>query len=203
MVRLDGEQHGATTKENQKDQTMKVIFDLDGTLANIDHRLHFVQGDSKDWDGFYAACGDDTPKSAIVELALMCDDAGHEIIISSGRSAKVRGETEAWLEAHGIPYAQLLMRPDGSFVPDQALKKAWLDQGKLGDKADILFVVEDRDRMVKMWRDQGLTCLQVEQWVEEGEVSFPLKKIEQARLMAKFISDTKQDQRFNEWSARQ
>lgn len=182
---------------------MKVIFDLDGTLANIDHRLHFVQGDSKDWDGFYAACVDDSPKPAIVELALMCDDAGHEIIISSGRSAKVRGETEAWLAAHGVPYKQLLMRPDGSFVPDQALKKAWLDQGKLGDKSDILFVVEDRDRMVKMWRDQGLTCLQVEQWVEEGEVSFPLKKIEQARLMAKFITDTKQDQRFNEWSARQ
>lgn len=182
---------------------MKVIFDLDGTLANIDHRLHHVQNGNKDWDGFYKACVHDSPKTPIVELALMCDDAGHEIIISSGRSENVRAETEAWLEKHGIPYAQLLMRPDGSFVPDQALKKAWLDQGKLGDKADILFVVEDRDRMVKMWRDQGLTCLQVEQWVEEGEMSFPLKKIEQARLMAKFISDTKQDQRFNEWSARQ
>ncbi len=182
---------------------MKVIFDLDGTLANIDHRLHFVQNGNKDWDGFYAACVDDVPKPAIVELALMCDDAGHEIIISSGRSENVRAETVAWLEAHGVPYSALLMRPNGSFVPDQALKKAWLDQGKLGAKEDILFVVEDRDRMVKMWRDQGLTCLQVEQWVEEGEVSFPLKKIEQARLMAKFISDTKQDQRFNEWCARQ
>lgn len=182
---------------------MKVIFDLDGTLADIDHRLHFVQGDSKDWDGFYAACIVDSPKMPIIELARMCDDARHEIIISSGRSAKVRDKTENWLATHEVPYKQLLMRPDGSFVPDQALKKAWLDQGKFGDKNDILFVVEDRDRMVKMWRDQGLTCLQVAQWVEEGEVSFPLKKIEQARLMAKFITDTKQDQRFNEWRSRQ
>lgn len=181
---------------------MKVIFDLDGTLADINHRLHFVQDGNKDWDGFYKACIHDTPKTPIVELALMCDDAGHEIIISSGRSENVRTETEKWLAQHGIVYAQLLMRPDACFVPDQALKKAWLDQGLLGDLNDILFVVEDRDRMVKMWRDQGLTCLQVEQWVEEGEVSFPLKKIELARDMAKFISDTKQDQRFNEWRSR-
>ncbi len=182
---------------------MKVIFDLDGTLADIDHRLHFVQNGNKDWDGFYAACVDDKPKAAIIELALMCDDAGHEIIISSGRSENVRAQTEAWLEKHGVNYATLLMRPDACFVPDQALKKAWLDQGLLGAKEEILFVVEDRDRMVKMWRDQGLTCLQVEQWVEEGEVSFPLAKVKQAQLMAKFISDTKQDQRFNEWSSRQ
>lgn len=180
-----------------------VIFDLDGTLADIDHRLHFVKDGNKDWDGFYAACVDDLPKAAIIELALMCDDAGHEIIISSGRSENVRAQTEEWLAKHGVVYKTLLMRPNGSFIPDQALKKAWLDQGVLGRKEDILFVVEDRDRMVKMWRDQGLVCLQVDQWVEEGEVSFPLKKIEQAQLMAKFISDTKQDQRFNEWSARQ
>ncbi len=182
---------------------MKVIFDLDGTLANIDHRLHFVQNGNKDWDGFYAACVHDTPKAPIVELALMCADARHDIIISSGRSEKVRRQTITWLLQHKIPYAYLFMRPNGCFVPDTALKKAWLEQGIFGKKEDILFVVEDRDSMVKMWRGQGLTCLQVEQWVEEGEVSFPLKKIEQARLMAKFITDTKQDQRFNEWSSRQ
>lgn len=180
-----------------------VIFDLDGTLADIDHRLHFVKDGNKDWDGFYKACVDDKPKAAIIELALMCDDAGHEIIISSGRSENVRAETESWLAKHGVVYKALLMRPNGSFVPDQIIKKLWLDQGALGPKEDILFVVEDRDSMVKMWREQGLVCLQCDQWVEEGETSFPLKKIEQARLMAKFITDTKQDQRFNEWSARQ
>lgn len=182
---------------------MKVIFDLDGTLADINHRLHFVQNGNKDWDGFYKACLGDTPKLPIVELAAMCDDAGHEIIISSGRSENVRAETEAWLAQHGILYGTLLMRPDACFVPDQALKKAWLDQGLLGAIEDILFVVEDRDRMVKMWRDQGLTCLQVEQWVEEGEVSMSLKKVEKARLMEKFIMDTRQEDRFNEWSSRQ
>lgn len=176
-----------------------VIFDLDGTLADIDHRLHFVQGDSKDWDAFYAACVDDTPKQNIIELLNCMNDAGHGIVISSGRSAQTLEATNQWLKKYGVVYDAIYMRPEGCYVPDQALKKAWLDEGKFGPKENILFVVEDRDRMVQMWRGAGLTCLQVEQWTEEGEVSYPLKKIEMANDMARFITQTKQDQRFHDW----
>lgn len=176
-----------------------VIFDLDGTLANIDHRLHHVQNGNKNWDAFYKACPDDGPIDPIIELARMCDDAGHAVVISSGRSENVRAETEAWLDKHGVNYARLFMRPNQCFVPDQALKKAWLDEGLFGPKENILFVVEDRDRMVQMWRQQGLLTLQCAQWIEEGEVSFPLKKIELARDMAKYITATGQDARFNQW----
>jgi phosphoglycolate phosphatase-like HAD superfamily hydrolase len=177
-----------------------VIFDLDGTLADINHRLPFVQNGRKEWDAFYKACPADGPKHDIIELARMCEDAGHHIIISSGRSADVEAVTVDWLKKHKVPYNELHMRPNACFTPDQALKKAWLDQGKFGPKENILFVVEDRDRMVQMWRQQGLTVLQVEQWVEEGEQSFPLKKIELARNMAKYISATGQDARFNQWT---
>jgi phosphoglycolate phosphatase-like HAD superfamily hydrolase len=176
-----------------------VIFDLDGTLADINHRLHFVQNGNKQWDEFYKACPNDGPKEPIIELARMCDDAGHTIVISSGRSENVRQETIDWLEKHNINYARLFMRPDNCYVKDTILKKNWLDEGLFGPKENILFVVEDRDSMVEMWRKQGLTCLQVERWIEEGEMSFPLKKIEMARNMAKFISATDQDKRFNDW----
>lgn len=183
---------------------MKVaVFDLDDTLADINHRLHFVQNGNKEWDKFYAACPADGPKHDIIELARMCQDAGHQIIISSGRSENVRQQTEKWLDDHVVPYHKLLMRPNSCFTPDNALKKAWLDGGVFGPKENILFVVEDRDKMVQMWRQQGLTCLQVEQWVEEGEISFPLKKIELARSMAKFISATGQDARFHDWQRAQ
>jgi phosphoglycolate phosphatase-like HAD superfamily hydrolase len=43
-----------------------VIFDLDGTLCDISHRLHFIENGNKDWDGFYAACPDDVPKPAMI-----------------------------------------------------------------------------------------------------------------------------------------
>lgn len=39
---------------------MFVVFDLDGTLADGDHRLHHITGETKDWRAFFAACGDDS-----------------------------------------------------------------------------------------------------------------------------------------------
>jgi hypothetical protein len=176
-----------------------VIFDLDGTLADINHRLHHIKGDNKNWNSFFADCVHDVPKPAIIELAAMCDDAGHRVIISSGRSEAVRAETVKWLEDQGVIYAQLHMRPDNCYIKDTALKNAWLNQGVFGPIDDILFVVEDRDSLVQMWRGAGLICLQVEQWVEEGEQSFPIRKIELARQMAKFISATGQEDRFYTW----
>lgn len=37
-----------------------IIVDLDGTLANIDHRLHYIKQNKPDWNAFYGACKDDT-----------------------------------------------------------------------------------------------------------------------------------------------
>lgn len=62
-----------------------VIFDLDGTLCDITHRLHFIEGDNKDWDGFYKACPADIPKPAIIELAAMCDDAAGQRLRQDSR----------------------------------------------------------------------------------------------------------------------
>lgn len=185
--------------EMRKMTSNTVIFDLDGTLCDITHRLHHIEGDNKNWKAFYADCPKDEPKPAIIEIAKMCHYDDYRVIISSGRSENVRAETESWLEKWDVPFDELHMRPDNCYVPDTALKKTWLDQGVFGPIEDILFVVEDRDTMVQMWRSVGLTCLQVAQWVEEGHQSFPIKKINLARDMAKFISATGQDKRFQEW----
>ncbi len=176
-----------------------ILFDLDGTICDITHRLHHVKDGNKNWDAFYRDCIKDAPKNDIIEFLHCMNDADHKILIVSGRSDQVRAETEDWLERHDIPYEALHMRPNGSYVPDNALKKAWLDQGVFGPKENILFVVEDRDRMVKMWRACGLTCLQVDQWDEEGEVSHPVAKIRLAADMAEFISSQRMDDRFNQW----
>ena len=114
-----------------------VIFNLSDTSCIITHWLH-----------------------PIIELVRMCDDAGHQIIISSGRPERARQETVECLEVHDLVYATLLMRPDGSSMSDSELKKAWLDQGVFGPKENILFVVEDSKDIAQMWRDAGLTCLQ-------------------------------------------
>lgn len=136
-----------------------IIFDLDGTLADIKHRVHYVlrPNKDKDWDSFHKACVNDMPIVPIMELLDSFQAMGYEIIIFSGRSDIVKKETLEWLEHWGVMFNRLKMRKHGDFTPDDELKKRWL---KDMNKDDILFVVDDRDRVVKMWRDEGLTCLQ-------------------------------------------
>jgi hypothetical protein len=102
---------------------------------------------------------------ATLELLLA---AGCEVQIFSGREDSVRKETVAWLTQHtslNMKTTTLLMRPTGDSTPDDVLKKRWLDDMLVSDKARLVAVFEDRDRMVKMWRAAGVPCFQV----AEGE----------------------------------
>ncbi len=151
-----------------------VIFDLDGTLALIGHRKHFVECDKKDqdWDAFYEGCDKDDPNPDIFELFRNLTDNTrdpenekdiYKVLIFSGRSEVVREKTIIWLRSHtgfGTDYLNgiLKMRPAGDFTPDDELKKKWAEE--LGIHR-IAMVFDDRDKVVKMWRSLGLTCLQV------------------------------------------
>lgn len=138
------------------------LFDLDGTLADIEHRRHLVRDGGHRWDEFYRECVNDVPNLAVVHLARMVESYGHDIVILSGRSDVVREETKAWLRDNGVPYTNLLMRPAGDSTPDQVLKREWLWTWVLHRyaKHEIIFVVDDRQKVVDMWRAEGLTCLQ-------------------------------------------
>ena len=140
------------------------IFDLDGTLALIEHRRHFVSNGNSDWRGFFAACVDDEPFTAVLETLLNLAATGAEVWIWSGRSDEVREQTEAWLYANQVPASiipSLRMRSAGDHQPDEKLKAAWLASLSPEDRGRIVAIFEDRDRMVKLWRDNGIACFQV------------------------------------------
>ena len=140
---------------------MIVIFDLDGTLSDADHRLHYIKGEDRDWDGFYAAAKDDAPNTPVIQTCQALADE-HYISIWTGRSDAVKSDTESWLDQYSVPFDKLYMREKGDHTEDNVLKKQWLDDDfPDGDYSDILCAFEDRDRMVKMYRDLGITCLQV------------------------------------------
>lgn len=143
------------------------IFDLDGTLALIDHRRAIL--DEKDdphrWRRFYAACGEDEPNPPVIDtmerLRLVAD-----VWIFSGRSAEVRDLTIAWLTTHTSFLhhdldTALVMRQEGDHRPDDALKREFLDRMLVDDQRRLVAVFDDRDRVVKMWRDAGVPCFQV------------------------------------------
>jgi hypothetical protein len=137
------------------------IFDLDGTLALIDHRKHFITGDVKDWDAFFAACVYDKPNHAVIDILHAVDEGANlDVWIWTGRSDSVRVETDAWLRSNSI-FVPIKMRKEGDRRDDIELKAAWLDDLAPSDRRRIAATFEDRDRVVAMWRSKGITCFQV------------------------------------------
>lgn len=60
------------------------LFDIDGTLSDLTHRLHHIQKEPKDWNAFFDGCGDDAPIKHIVNLAISLDDAeGPDVVFWS------------------------------------------------------------------------------------------------------------------------
>lgn len=157
-----------------------VIFDLDGTLADIEIRRKMSIKNTKnmDWDKFFHPDNIqyDKPVHAIINLAQTYDELGYKVVIFSGRNDRSWKETKDWLKTHNVPYDLLVMRPDKfksksfpvadgnpatsdmRYMPDEILKKKMLDT--FVDIDDVLFVVDDRQKVVDMWRDLGLVVLQ-------------------------------------------
>lgn len=139
------------------------IFDLDGTLALTEHRQHLLDGDKPNWDGFFEACVWDEPNTAVIKTMQSLYHSGCEIWIWSGRSDAVRDKTNAWLSQNDLSYACsfLRMRKDGDFTPDDELKLSWLHELTPQDEARLVAIFDDRDKVVKMWRENGIPCFQV------------------------------------------
>lgn len=152
---------------------MKVIFDLDGTLADIRHRVHFVRDGARDYDAFFAACVDDVLYEHVAKTFIAHFKAGHVVEIWSARSDKVRVETERWLSQNGIhPQFLTHMRADGDMTEDAALKRSWLHELHPDDWPSIVY--DDRQRVVDMWRAEGIPCFQVtENWEAEERIFAP------------------------------
>lgn len=133
-----------------------VIFDIDGTLANIDHRLHHVKDKPKNWPAFDKAIPDDEPVLPVVEVLKSLYRTPYPIMLCSGRSEQTRGRTVDWLDKHNIiDYVfQLRMREDGDYRADDIIKSEMLD-GILADGYNPMMVFDDRPRVVNMWRDRG------------------------------------------------
>lgn len=139
---------------------MIIIFDIDGTLADIDHRLHWIQGGPKNWKAFYAAMTDDSPIESICSLARRSYEMGDIVILCTGRNEQHRASTDRWLSQHEIKYDALYMRGDRDHRPDFEVKEdALKDIVNQFGKPDLVF--EDRQQVVDMWRRNGIRCLQV------------------------------------------
>jgi phosphoglycolate phosphatase-like HAD superfamily hydrolase len=141
-----------------------IIFDLDGTLAIINERREkaTLPNGKMDWETFFdpANIELDKPNVPVIDVFRVMAAAGYRVGVFSGRDAISYNETLQWLQKYEVNFDFIRMRPIGSNTPDDVLKKQWLDD-ELNAGEEILCVFDDRDKVVKMWRDNGITCMQV------------------------------------------
>ena len=138
-----------------------IIVDLDGTLADIEERLHHIEKDPKDWESFSKEIHTDLVNKWCERLMTAMKKQGCKILLVTGRMGNqlTRCETENWLERWEVPWSIIYYRGDQDIRPDDVVKKE-IYQKSIEPFFDVQFVVEDRARVVKMWREIGLICLQ-------------------------------------------
>lgn len=141
------------------------LFDIDGTLADLSHRLPHIQKTPKDWDAFFDACASDAPITHMLEVAHTLTADGAAVVFVSGRAERCRGATIEWLKKN-LPDLDwkgdrdLYMRKDGDHRPDHEIKLELLAQIR-ADGFRPIMAFDDRDQVVKMWRAAGIPCAQV------------------------------------------
>lgn len=121
-----------------------IIYDIDGTIAEMSNRGPFEWG----------KVGNDNPRSFVIDMLKNHSRQGYEIIICSGRSDECKYETEMWLNLHvGSHYfVDLHMRKSGDYRKDCVVKEEifWTH---LSHKYNIEAVVDDRDQMIRLWHE--------------------------------------------------
>ena len=145
-----------------------VLCDLDGTLCNSAHRLHFVQGEKKDWNSFHAALSDDTLRASVYTTLCQFIEKGYLIVLVTGRGDEYRESTVRWLEQHvgRTWYIALFMRPAADHRPDVDIKEKILKKYFIKPGYKIHCVIDDRPKIIRMWRSHGIDVVDVGAGVE-------------------------------------
>ena len=151
------------SKLADKNVARVAIFDVDGTLMDINHRRKYVEGEQKDWKKFFELMEFDTIRDDVFHLAHALHKDGYVIIVCSGRNEKHREITEKQLAFGKLEYQALMMRGDADYRPDWEVKREMLAEIR-NSGFDPKISVDDRPSVVSMWRDHGLTCFDVGGW---------------------------------------
>lgn len=137
-----------------------IVFDIDGTLANIEHRRSFVASKPKNFKAFNAAIPQDTPHEEITFLAKTFAEQGNTVLLCSGRGEESREVTVKQMEDFGVKFAKLFMRQHKDFRADNIVKVELLADIRKEFGEPFLWF-DDRKQVVDAIRAEGVRVLQV------------------------------------------
>lgn len=150
-----------------------IICDIDGTIADPTHRRQYSHGPEKDWEKFFSLMHLDTPIEKTVEMLENYTQNGNPIVFVSARPEKYRDVTLKWMSENlpdTVTGLTLIMRKDADTRDDTIVKQEIYDtyfaphEGKSG--YPIESVIDDRPKVIKMWRANGLHVIDVGDGVE-------------------------------------
>jgi phosphoglycolate phosphatase-like HAD superfamily hydrolase len=163
------------------------IFDIDGVLADVRHRLSAIRSTPKNWDQFFAQAPDDPLLTQGRELLQEQLSLGRHVVYSTGRPERCRAATSDWLAAHELPAAQLFMRPDRDRRPGRLTKLAVAR--RLRDRRGVDLIVDDDPVVVDALRTDGFDVLHAT-WMGEPE---PAEEADQQRAAQQLLFDLQAD----------
>ncbi len=152
--------HGKKEVFDAKKETVLppvVIFDIDGTLLNEEHRA--IYRDTKDWNTYFSLCGLDTPFQHIIDLTHEYKRKGYEVWVMSGRPVSCQTDTLQSFEKHNVYYDKIKLRGEGNFIPDYVIKPAWARKHIGLERIEAVY--DDTPKVIEAFRKKGLNVIDV------------------------------------------
>lgn len=133
-----------------------ILCDIDGTIANNDHRQHFLEG-KKDWDGFFSELINDKPIFPIINKVIEEHNTGKEIVFLTGRPEKYRSLTTEWLKKYFDFEIRLLMRKKNDRRNKLIIKEELVEeQFKYNE---IKLIIDNDKELINMWKGKKVSVL--------------------------------------------
>jgi phosphoglycolate phosphatase-like HAD superfamily hydrolase len=141
------------------------VFDIDGVLADVEHRLHHLRPPHRRWRAFFAEAADDPPLDEGVRRAHEAART-HALVYVSGRPERLRRVTQTWLDQHGLPAGALLLRPNHDRRPARVLKPEVV--ARISRQGLVALVVDDDLEVCEALRALGYSVVHAT-WSTPGE----------------------------------
>lgn len=142
-----------------------VIFDMDGTLADVSSIRHYLKPNvnrGKDFDAFHSESVNVPPHSHVVNHAQCASLLGHKILIVTARRWMWRHHTAWWLAMHRVPSDMLIMRGNKDHRPDYEVKKDML--ATIRKAYNVIHAVDDNPNVIRLWQEEGIPTTVIEGW---------------------------------------
>jgi len=128
----------STADVDQETRAIAVV-DIDGVLADVRHRLHYLDG-RKDWGGFFRAAPKDPLLQVGYDTVTRLAEV-YDVVYLSGRPEHCRRDTVRWFEQHRLPEGELRLRPHRDMRPARFFKIEELR--RLSSRAPVAVLVDD------------------------------------------------------------